>query len=204
MNALDVSAVGGTNKFIKQISEANGKISATAGTVDTTVTSGSSNLVTSGAVFTAIQNAGTNIPEADTYGQVYISDASTYGNLYLSKYGRIVKIDFMINDSSSLVDIGDQSGRSWYDYQTNVSTSGIITSAWRPAYTQNLMETGYSMFSDRPNWSTNGREKEFSRYVSINTNGNINIYIVMQDKNYNYMPPQTLYRFSGFYMCASS
>lgn len=55
INALDVASVGGNNKYIKAISETDGKISATEGTVDTTVTQNSSNLITSGAVYSAVQ-----------------------------------------------------------------------------------------------------------------------------------------------------
>ena len=54
VNALDVAEVGGTNKYIKAISEADGKISATEGTVDTIVTLNSDNLITSGAVNSAL------------------------------------------------------------------------------------------------------------------------------------------------------
>ena len=56
INALDVASVGGNNKYIKAISETDGKISATEGTVDTTVTQNSSNLITSGAVYSAVQS----------------------------------------------------------------------------------------------------------------------------------------------------
>ena len=52
IEGLDVSSVGGTNKYISTISEVDGKISATAGNIDTTVTSNSDNLITSGAVAT--------------------------------------------------------------------------------------------------------------------------------------------------------
>lgn len=54
VKALDVASVGGTNKYISAIEEADGKISATAGTVDTAVTTDSVNLITSGAVKTAL------------------------------------------------------------------------------------------------------------------------------------------------------
>ena len=54
VNALDVAESGGTNKYIKAISEADGKISATEGTVDTVVTLNSDNLITSGAVNSAL------------------------------------------------------------------------------------------------------------------------------------------------------
>ena len=54
VKALDVASVGGTNKYISAIEETDGKISATAGTIDTTVTTSSDNLITSGAVKTAL------------------------------------------------------------------------------------------------------------------------------------------------------
>ena len=54
IQALDVAEAGGTNKYIKAISETDGKISATEGTVDTTVTASSDNLITSGAVNSAL------------------------------------------------------------------------------------------------------------------------------------------------------
>ena len=55
INALDVASVGGNNKYIKAISETDGKIFATEGDVDTSVTQNSSNPVTGGAVWTALQ-----------------------------------------------------------------------------------------------------------------------------------------------------
>lgn len=57
INALDVNEVGGSGKYITAISQTDGSISASAGTADTTVTSASTNLVTSGAVYTAVENA---------------------------------------------------------------------------------------------------------------------------------------------------
>lgn len=54
IGALDVSSVGGSGKYISAISETDGKISATAETMDTTPTSGSEKAVTSGAVYTAL------------------------------------------------------------------------------------------------------------------------------------------------------
>ena len=59
INALDVSSVGGAGKYISAISETNGKISATATTMDTTPTVNSTNAVTSGGVKTAIDNEAT-------------------------------------------------------------------------------------------------------------------------------------------------
>ncbi len=55
INALDVASVGGNNKYIKAISETDGKISATEGDISTSVTQNNSDPVTSGAVWTALQ-----------------------------------------------------------------------------------------------------------------------------------------------------
>lgn len=57
VSALDASSVGGNNKYIKSISEADGVISATEGSIDTAVTEGSNNPVTSDAVHDAIQES---------------------------------------------------------------------------------------------------------------------------------------------------
>lgn len=54
INALDVAEVGGTGKYIKAVSEADGKIVATEETMDTTPTEGSQKAVTSGGVKAAI------------------------------------------------------------------------------------------------------------------------------------------------------
>lgn len=54
INALDVAEVGGTGKYITSISEENGKISATAETMDTTPTANSQKAITSGGVKAAI------------------------------------------------------------------------------------------------------------------------------------------------------
>lgn len=60
INALDVSSVGGNGKYISAISEANGKISATATTMDTAPTASSTKAATSGGIKTAIDTAETN------------------------------------------------------------------------------------------------------------------------------------------------
>ena len=61
IQALDVAETGGTNKYIKAISETDGKISATEGTVDTVVTLNSGNLITSGAVNSALSASETTL-----------------------------------------------------------------------------------------------------------------------------------------------
>ena len=54
IQALDVSSVGGDGKYISAISETDGKISATATTMDTTPTENSKKAVTSGGIKAAL------------------------------------------------------------------------------------------------------------------------------------------------------
>jgi hypothetical protein len=54
INDLDAESVGGSGKYISAIYEANGVIFATAETMDTVPTSGSTKAVTSGGVYTPI------------------------------------------------------------------------------------------------------------------------------------------------------
>jgi len=56
IEALDVSSVGGSGKYISAISETDGKISATATTMDTTPTASSQKAVTSGGVKAALDD----------------------------------------------------------------------------------------------------------------------------------------------------
>lgn len=51
---LDVSSKGGSGKYISEIKEVDGKIDATATTLSTAPTNGSSTAITSGAVYTAL------------------------------------------------------------------------------------------------------------------------------------------------------
>lgn len=57
LRGLDVSSVGGTGKYISAISEADGKISATAETMDEVPTQDSNNPVKSGGIFSAIDDS---------------------------------------------------------------------------------------------------------------------------------------------------
>ena len=56
IQALDVSSVGGDGKYISAISETDGKISATATTMDATPTENSTKAVTSGGIKTALND----------------------------------------------------------------------------------------------------------------------------------------------------
>ena len=64
IGALDVASAGGNGKYIKSISETDGKISAVTGNIDSSVNEGSSNPVTGGAVHSAIQAGGADAQEA--------------------------------------------------------------------------------------------------------------------------------------------
>lgn len=66
ISGLDVSSVGGNGKYISAISETDGKISATATTMDTTPTANSTNAVTSGGIKTALDAKGPNAPSEVT------------------------------------------------------------------------------------------------------------------------------------------
>jgi len=59
IGTLDVASTGGDGKYISAISETDGKISATATTMDTAPTADSTKAVTSGGVNTAIANEAT-------------------------------------------------------------------------------------------------------------------------------------------------
>lgn len=65
INALDVGSVGGNGKFISAISEADGKISATPKTMDSTPTAGHTDTtVTSDGIKTALDNISTDVAES--------------------------------------------------------------------------------------------------------------------------------------------
>lgn len=87
INALDVAQAGGAGKYIKAISETDGKISATEGTIDSSVTSGSTNPVTGGAVSTAITNAINALDVSDTavIGQFVIQVSETNGKISVAR-----------------------------------------------------------------------------------------------------------------------
>ena len=70
IGGLDVSSVGGDGKYISAISETDGKISATATTMDTTPTAGSTKPVTSEGIKTSLEVLQSNIDVVDAKGIV--------------------------------------------------------------------------------------------------------------------------------------
>lgn len=85
IQALDVSSVGGAGKYISAISETDGKISATATTMDTTPTANSTNAVTSGGIKTALDakapSAITTNENIATGDRLLFSDYSDSGKI---------------------------------------------------------------------------------------------------------------------------
>ena len=83
IQALDVSSVGGDGKYISAISETDGKISATATTMDTIPTANSTKAVTSGGIKTALDGKQDSLPTSGTASSTYainISGNSTSAN----------------------------------------------------------------------------------------------------------------------------
>lgn len=77
IQALDVSSVGGSGKYISAISEADGKISATATSMDTAPTASSTNAVTSGGVKTALDGKQDDVKyQLVEYGTLQYSDVA--------------------------------------------------------------------------------------------------------------------------------
>lgn len=129
IGTLDVSSVGGTNKYIKTISETNGKISATAGTVDTSVTADSSNLITSGAVKAAIDA----LPEP----MVFKGSLGTGGTVTslptaaAANKGFTYKVITAGTYASQAAKVGDtfiSDGSSWVLIPSGDEPSGTVTS----------------------------------------------------------------------------
>ena len=78
INDLDVASAGGAGKYISEISESNGKISATATTMDTTPTANSTNAVTSGGIKSAIDTAESNAKNlANATGTLPVANGGT-------------------------------------------------------------------------------------------------------------------------------
>lgn len=79
INALDVSSVGGTTRYIYAISETNGKISASSYASDTTPTASSTKLVQSGGVKTYVDNAKAS---ANSYTDTQVATKASISDVY--------------------------------------------------------------------------------------------------------------------------
>lgn len=96
INALDVNSQGGAGKYIQSISETDGKISATAQTMDTAPTANSTKAVTSGGVKTALdgklntslKGANNGLAELGGDGKVLSSQLPSYVD-YVLEYSSV-------------------------------------------------------------------------------------------------------------------
>lgn len=129
INDLDATVVGGKNLYISEISQTDGKISAVAGSIDTEVKKGSNNLVTSAAVWTAIDN----LPEPmvfkgslGTDGTLKSLPAAATGNV-----GHTYKVITAGTYASKAAKIGDtfvSTGTAWELIPSGDEPSGTVTS----------------------------------------------------------------------------
>lgn len=122
--ALDVASVGGSGKYISAISEADGKISATATNLSTTPTSGSAVPITSGGVYAkfASFDTWTDVTSA-AVNLTNVVAASTSIKVYSN--GRQCKIvgEYVPTSAQSIND-------GWISSLTNIS----IKAGYRPKY----------------------------------------------------------------------
>lgn len=86
ISSLVVPSVGGSGKYIESISETNGIISASAGDIATSVESGNSNPVTSGAVATALSGLIKFKEKVIDLTNITWSQAGTNGIYYINIY----------------------------------------------------------------------------------------------------------------------
>lgn len=106
INALDVDSVGGAGKYISAISETNGKISATATTMDTTPTTDSTNAITSGAVKAALSGykpvqTAKSSPSASGSTLAFIDTVSQDANGVITATKKNVTIDSTYSDTGT-------------------------------------------------------------------------------------------------------
>ena len=122
--ALDVASVGGSGKYISAISEADGKISATATNLSTTPTNGSAVPITSGGVYAkfASLDTWTDVTSA-AVNLTNVVAASTSIKVYSN--GRQCKIigEYVPTSAQAIND-------GWISSLTNIS----IKAGYRPKY----------------------------------------------------------------------
>lgn len=129
INDLDATEVGGKNKYISKISQTNGKISAGTGSIDTEVKKDSNNLVTSAAVWTAIDNLpepmvfkgslGTDGTKANLPAAASDNVGHTYKVITAGKYA---------NKTAKIGDTFVSTGTAWELIPSGDEPSGTVTS----------------------------------------------------------------------------
>jgi len=150
IQALDVSSVGGAGKYISAISETDGKISATATTMDTSPTASSTNAVTSGGIKSALDlkaplaspaltgtptaptaSAGTNTTQIAT--TAFVTDAASN---CIKKYELFYLSDWTFSPSRFKIPPLSQLSEGFYCLRkrgyviTATLTNGSTTTTW--------------------------------------------------------------------------
>lgn len=138
IGSLDASSVGGSGKYISEISETNGVITATSEDIDTEVTSGSSNPITSGAVYSALIEKLTYYPKAYYSSEITDCNDATDGILCLKDVANaptsssgFIMLMTLSYDNNSLYKIQICVKISSTDIFTRAKTGGTWTS-WVP------------------------------------------------------------------------
>ncbi len=164
INDLDVPAVGGSTRYIYSISQADGKISASAYTSDSAPTTGSTKLVQSGGVKTYVDDAKTaantytdtavanKIGLADVFGQgtriqgtedvhANLDDYYTAGNYYILTAGDAGNTDNKPNDPDFNV-AGVRSRVLVFQFSGTTNTDARCFQIYIPARTSSSTGTG--------------------------------------------------------------
>ena len=216
LSTLDgtVSGTAGSSKTLTAFSQTDGKVSATFGnisitksqvsdfpTIDTTVTSGSSNLVTSGAVYTAIDNLPepmvfkgtlgtggtiTSLPTASSANEGFTYKVITAGT-YASTSAKVGDV-FVSNGSSwVLIPSGDTDSDTWRNIKVNGTeklTTAISSGAvdfvngtgTTASFTTSGSKVAYNVtYGTRANTGCQGNDSRLSdaRTPTSHTHGNI-------------------------------
>lgn len=129
INDLDVTEIGGENKYISKISQTDGKISAEAGEIDTEVKQNSNNLVTSAAVWTAIDN----LPEPMVFKGSLGTDGTVKSlpTAATTNVGHTYKVITAGTYADKKAKIGDtfvSTGTAWELIPSGDEPSGTVTS----------------------------------------------------------------------------
>ena len=109
IGALDVSSVGGSGKYISEISETDGKISPIVETMDTVPTNGSTKAVTSGAVHAALGSK---------------QDALSQSQLAAANSG--ITAEKLTADEAAIAEVVDNGAKNLFDYDVLGSNSSSV------------------------------------------------------------------------------
>ena len=165
LRGLDVSSVGGAGKYISEISEADGKISATAETMDEAPTEGSSKLAKSGGIKAAIDNRveiqnnagfhnsiyrGKSLGSNVTAEQYAAIAAGTFDDMYIGDYWTIDGVKYRIAHFDYWLNTGDTECTTHHVvlvpdtnlYTAKMNDSNVTTGAYvgSKMYTTNLAQ----------------------------------------------------------------